>query len=360
MKKLVIQLVTWNGAKYIPHLFDSLRKQTFRDFHLSILDNGSTDGTEELIRKELQNFQFQYSFEQNEKNVGFAGGHNHVYKKITSKEYGVSECEYILLLNQDMYLTPGCIQKMVTFLNTHESVAAVSPRLMRWDFSLIEKGLEYTFTHVIDALGLRVFRNRRVIEKYAAKVWEDKKSKVELSYRTHNDAMEVFGVSGAFPMYRCSALQVVRFSDGTFLDELYQSYKEDVDLAYRLRIAGFGAYVLLDSVAYHDRSAAGLERVGDRISAKNKKNQSEWVKFHSYKNHLATLYKNEYWQNVILDFPWIMWYELKKFVYFILFDRAVLSGLSVFWKQRIEFKIRRGEVKKMRKISWKELRQWLH
>lgn len=351
MSKLVVQLVTWNGGKYIPHLFDSLRKQTYTNFHLYILDNGSTDETSGAIEKELKNFSIDYTFIINKNNAGFAGGHNQVFRNTSGNEY-------VLLLNQDMYLMPECIEQMVQFLDTHETVAAVSPRLMRWDFARIEQGLEKSFTHSIDSLGLRVFRNRRVIEKYAGKIWEDKQSKLELSFRTHENAMKVFGVSGALPMFRRSALDAVTFSDGTFFDESYQSYKEDVDLAYRLRIAGFDACVLLDSAAYHDRSAAGLERLGDRVAAENKKKQSAWVKYHSYKNHLMTLYKNEYRKNFTLDFPWILWYECKKFIYFLIFDRSVLAGLGEIYHNRAHLKSKRKEIVRMRKITPTQLRVW--
>lgn len=355
MSKLIIQLVTWNGEKYIPYLFDSLRKQIFKDFHLYILDNGSSDNTQEMIDRELQNVPFTYTFVKQTANSGFAGGHNYIFK--TQHEKNINY-DYILLLNQDMYLTSNCIYTMVQFLDSHPTVAAVSPRLMRWNFLEIGDGLEQSFTHIIDALGLRVFRNRRVIEKYAGKTWEDKKSRLELSYRTHNDAMEVFGVSGALPVYRRSALETITFKNGTFFDELYESYKEDVDLAYRLRIAGFSSYILLDTIAYHDRSAAGQERMGDRIAMAHKKKQSQWVRYHSYKNHIATLYKNEYWQNTILDFPWILWYELKKCIYFLVFDRRVLHGIVELWKKRIVISERKKEIRAMRKISWKELRVW--
>ena len=59
MAKVVVQLVAWNGAKYIPFLFDSLKKQTSRDWELLILDNNSTDATAELIEKASKNFQYQ-------------------------------------------------------------------------------------------------------------------------------------------------------------------------------------------------------------------------------------------------------------------------------------------------------------
>ncbi len=352
MQKLSIQLVTWNGVKYIPYLFDSLRKQTVTDFFVYILDNGSSDGTVQAIEKELQNFQFEYAFVQNKENAGFAGGHNQIFK------HNSKSSPYILLLNQDVYLTSECIEKMISFLHDNPDTAAVSPRLMRWNFSEANEGVEKSLSFFIDSLGLRIFRNRRVIEKYAGKVWEEKKSKLELSFRTHDNAMEVFGVSGALPMFRRSSLEAVSFSDHTFFDTIYQSYKEDVDLAYRLRIAGFRSFVLLDSVAYHDRSVPGPERMGDRIAAQHKKKQSGWVKYHSYKNHLMALYKNEYWQNFILDFPFILWYELKKFCYFLFFDRRVLKGILEVFYLRKRLKERRRLVVASRKISYRTLREW--
>ena len=51
--KLTINLITWNGAKFIPALFNSLRNQTFKNWELIIIDNGSTDGTVEAIIKQI-------------------------------------------------------------------------------------------------------------------------------------------------------------------------------------------------------------------------------------------------------------------------------------------------------------------
>lgn len=71
-----------------------------------------------------------------------------------------------------------------------------------------------------------------------------------------------------------------------------------------------------------------------------------------------TLYKNEYWQNYLLDLPWIKWYELKKFIYFLLFDRGVLKGLGEMWKSRKELKNKKQEIISKRKVSWREIRSW--
>ncbi|MBU0596683.1 hypothetical protein KKA94_00780, partial [Patescibacteria group bacterium] len=207
--------------------------------------------------------------------------------------------------------------------------------------------IENSLTSKIDSLGLRVFRNRRVIEKYAGKEWSEIKSMIEMSFRTEGEAKEVFGVSGTLPMFRSSVIEEV----GLF-DLSYGSYKEDVDLAFRLRSAGHKAFVLLNAVSHHDRTGIDIGPV------KNKKNQPEYIKYNSYKNHLMTLYKNEYWQNLLLDLPWILWYELRKFSYFLLFDRKVLVGLRDIWRIRKELKIKRLKIKKLRKISWREMRKW--
>ena len=337
MSKLSVHLVTWNGAKYVPYLFDSLRQQTYKDWALLVIDNNSQDNMAELMKKELANFPVQYKIIVNKENRGFAGGHNQAFKE--------SDAEYILLLNQDMYLAPDCLEKIVMFLDQHPETAAISPRLMKWDFPK-------NFTDQIDALGLKVFRSRRVVEQYTGQDW----SAIGPGLLANSKELPVFGVSGALPAFRMSALKSVAYEDGGIFDESYHSYKEDVDLAWRLAAGGYKSHVLLDAVAYHDRSAAGPKQTDDASAIANKKNQSAWVKYHSYKNHLTTLYKNEYWQNFILDFFWILWYELKKFVYFLLFDRQVLGGLKELLGNDLAQK--RQYIMSLRKITWREMRQW--
>lgn len=346
MARLTVQLVTWNGAKYIPYLFRSLREQTYTDWELVVLDNASNDNTVQLIEKELANFPRSHRLIKNTNNAGFAVGHNELFR--------AGAADYILLLNQDMYLEANCLQKMTDFLDTHLTAAAVAPRLMKWNFSaLATSGLAASFSADIDALGIKVFCNRRAVEQFTQQTWVVIKKLMPTS-----GILEVFGVSGAFPLFRRSAISAVAFPDGQMFDETYHSYKEDLDLAWRLRARGGESFVLLDTVAYHDRAGAGPKEENDLAAALNKQKQTSWVKYHSYKNHLRTLYKNEYWQNFLLDFPWIAWYELKKFCFFLFFDRSVLKGLAEVWQARKDLRIKRLQIKKLRKINWREMRKW--
>lgn len=355
--KLSVHLVTWNGSKYIPYLFDSLRKQIFTDWKLFVWDNGSTDGTVEAMKKELQDpassagkFPVEYELIENKENKGFAGGHNLLYKDTRNKFQDTNE--YCLLVNQDMWIHSKCLQRLVEFMDKHPEVGSATPALLKWEFNKIVAGFDASITETIDSLGLRVERNRRMREMVSGAGF------TEVAKKINATVGEIFGVSGALPIFRLQALDEVAFSDGTFLDELYHAYKEDIDLAYRLQAAGWQSRFLLSAIALHDRSAAGPMDPADRAAAENKQQQSEWVRYHSYKNHLMTLYKNEYWQNLILDFPWIVWYELKKFGWFLLFDRAVLKGLSEVWKNRKDLKIKRLKIKEARKKDWRWMRRW--
>lgn len=343
MAKVIVQLVTWNGAAYIPHLFASLKKQTSRDWELLILDNDSSDKTAATIDEAIKDFPVPTHFFKGEENLGFAKGHNVLYKK--------SNASYVLLLNQDMYLNDDCIAALATFLDNHDNVSAVSPRLMRWQFDVANDNLQKSFTNDIDAVGLKIFRNRRIIEQYTKQYWGS------LALQLPKE-LEVFGVSGAFPMYRRSAVDAVSYADGGIFDETYVAYKEDVDLAFRLQESNTKAYVLTDVVAYHDRTGAGALELTDRAAILNKRKQSKYVSYHSYKNHVLTLYKHEYWQNLFLDLPWILWYEVKKLGYYFMFDRAVLKGLKEIWQSRKDLNEKRRIIATKRAADWKALRRW--
>ncbi|OGH60063.1 MAG: hypothetical protein A2725_00230 [Candidatus Magasanikbacteria bacterium RIFCSPHIGHO2_01_FULL_33_34] len=336
MVKLTVQLLVWNGEKYLPHLFESLRKQTSKDWQIFILDNGSADNSVSVIKKELANFSIPNFFEEGESNIGFSPGHNYIYEQ--------TDTEYVLMLNQDLYLEPNCIERLISFMDKNSEVASVSPRLMKWNIN----SLDHFFSEYVDSLGLKVFKNRRAVDWYNGQKYEN-----FLNTNKDKKEIEVFGVSGTLPMFRRSNINSILYDNKYIFDPDYSSYKEDVDLAYRLRSAGFKSYVVLDTCAYHDRTSDIEITVID-----NKKKQPEHVKYYSYRNHLMTIYKNEYLLNFILDFFWILWYEVGKFIWFLLFDRKVLKGLGDIWKFRKNLKSRRRQIIKQRKIGWYKIRTW--
>lgn len=318
--RIAVQILAWNGANFFPDLFKSLKNQTYKDFEVYILDNGSSDDSLEIIKNEASGLKLNIST--SKENIGFAPGHNLLFS--------AHPCEFVLLLNQDVVLEPNAIENLVNHLERNANCGSVGLRLMR-----LQDGVK---TEIIDSLGLSIKRSRRAVDKEAGKIWIQR-----------NGNEMVFGISGALVLLRRSAVEKA----GGLFHNWYFSYQEDIDLAWRLQLAGFSSEVILNTVSYHNRS--GREAGGILQSALNKKNQSKIIRFHSYKNHLALLYRNEQWQNFILDLPWILWYELGKFTYFLFTDPKVISGAYELVMNRKKLS---SEVRGERKVDWKYLRKW--
>jgi len=333
--KLAISLVTYNGEKYLPFCLKSISEQTFKDFSFLVIDNGSNDNT---VRYFKENYP-QIKVVEHKKNVGFAKAHNQAISWTNS--------DYICLLNQDTILEPDYFKKAIAFLDENSEVAALSGKIFRWDFANNQK------TEVIDSLGLRLFKSHRAIE-----IGQGGKESVN-----QDESREVFGVSGALPLYRRSALEQVTIKGPLgaeeYFDELFFSYKEDVDLAWRLRLAGFKAYFLSSAIAYHDRTVKGQKDLSDKATIRARRDRDKMVKIFSYKNHCQTIIKNEFLTNFIKYFGPIFWYEFKKFVYIIFLEQSTLRGLKLFFQERKKIlKKRKYIIKNIRKVKAKELAKW--
>jgi len=362
MAKLSIHLIVYskNESKYIPYLFESLKKQTFQDWQMIVIDNKSDGDVLSVVERELKALEKPYEILKQEENLGFASGHNVAYNH--------AQTEYVLLLNPDMYLMPDTLERMVDFLDRHKQASAVSTRLMRWDFDLVQNAAsdaslsvqaEKGYTSQIDAIGIRLLRNRRAIEWLTGQTWAKDSESVEVRSIFEKKMVEVFGISGAFPMLRKSLIDQVLLPGYFVFDPTYHSYKEDLDLAYRMRNAGFTSYVLLDTVAYHDRTSAGPKTLGDFAAHKNKARQSEYVRFHSYKNHIRTLIKNEYWQNFLIDSPFILWFEIRKFGYLLLTNPTILlKGWKEIFANFSQLRTSMKAIRASRKMYWKGIRRW--
>src|SRR3989338_8413124 len=101
-----VHLVTWNGAKWLPGFFASLR--SIKNMKLLVLDNGSADNSVEIIRRELQTVPFSHRLIELKENTGFARGHNRLFAETTAKA-GLAAAEAVLIVNQDIVFESDCI-----------------------------------------------------------------------------------------------------------------------------------------------------------------------------------------------------------------------------------------------------------
>lgn len=346
MSKVSVNIVTCNSMRYLPELLASLREQTFRDFSVLVIDNASTDGVIEFVREEYP----EVSVIRNANNNGFAGGHNQGIKYAFHGWRNEDLAHrYVLVINPDIILTPECLAKLVAAGDlVGERCGALGAKLLRVTREGDGPLSETSRSSIIDSTGLVARRSRRISDRGAG----------ELDRSQYDGAHEVFGISGAFALYRASALEAVRIRDDYF-DTAFFAYKEDADMAWRLRLAGFGARIVPESMAYHFRRVGGRDKSGMIEWLKNRRGKSSLINFYSYRNHLAMLIKNEHVINALLDLPWIVSYEIGKFFSILFFEPKTLAGVASVVKMLPELRTKRRMIMAKRRISAREMRTWL-
>lgn len=223
---LGIVIANWNGEKLLKKCFESLFKQLYKDFKIFIIDNGSKDNSIEII-KQFESMMDINLIELNE-NSGFAHANN----------LGISlaiqdGCEYILTLNNDIEIEEECIVNAFEVIKNSECDV----------FQLLM--INYFDREKCDSAGL-IFKENLIVKQIGFKssikdlILEDDK---------------IDGACAGAAIYTASALEKVKLSNGEYFDSSYFAYYEDVDLALRLKRAGYLACLLKKSIVYHMHSA---------------------------------------------------------------------------------------------------------
>lgn len=342
-----VQLVTYNGVPWLPYCLEALAAQTRRDFFLLIVDNGSIDKTSELVEgwlAEHPDLAARARMVKNKQNLGFARGHN--------QAISWTDSDYVLVLNQDVLLAETYLEAAAGYLEHDTRAAAVTGKLLTWKFDPATFYLgalpELQAASTIDSLGLKIYRSRRVTNL----------AQGEVDHGQYQTMRQVFGVAGTAPLYRREALMAVS-PTGEVFDEDFVSYKEDVDLAWRLQLAGCDAWYVPEAVGYHDRSLAGAVKEGPLALARHRRHWPKELKAYSWVNHLGVMVKNEGALNFFLDLPWILAHELAKAGFVLLTEpTTLLRGMYRFIRLLPRFIKKRGQLKSTHRRKAAELRQW--
>lgn len=338
-----INLVTHNGRRWLPYCLASIAQLENQDFFLLIVDNASLDGTVGLIRQFLKNnpsLAQRSRLIENRYNLGFARAHNQALAWTSG--------DFVLLLNQDVKLEANYLTELLKAINDDVACGSVSGKLDRWFLSVSEGGQSDDLSNrkVIDSAGLLIKRNRQVIDRGAG----------EMDKGQYNNAEKVFGVSGAAPLFRRQALSAVSLGHEV-LDEDFVSYKEDVDLAWRLQRAGYNSLYVPTAVGYHDRSIS-LSR-GWFNRWQQRRRQLVKLRAYSWSNHWFVLLKNDDGLNLMRDLPWWFSYELAKFFYLLLMETSVWwQGIVRIFKLLPRMIYKRRRLKSVRQRAAWQIRGW--
>lgn len=255
--KVSVVIPHWKYEGYLSCL-EALKKQTYPDFEIIVVDNGSTDGSADYIEKHFPEVQLV----RHDKNRGFAGGVNGGIK--------VAQGEYVALLNDDAEPEPSWLAELVKVMETEPKVGFVTSKILNIREQDGERQIDSTGDYQ-SIWGLPFPRGRG-----------------EIDHGQYDDKTVIFAASGGATLYRMSMLKQI----GLF-DERYFAYYEDVDLSFRGQLAGWQARFAPKAVVLH------------HIGATSGGVRTAFTRYHAAKN-LHYLY--------LKNMPgWLFWKYLPRF-----------------------------------------------
>ncbi len=247
--KTAVVILNWNGVamlrKFLP---TAVRYTNSPDVQVIVADNASTDASLKVLKDEFPEVPVIVL----EKNWGFADGYNKALAQI--------EAEYFVLLNSDVEVTENWLRPLEEYMDEHSEVAAVQPKLLKY-------GNKASFEYAGAAGGF--------VDKYGYPYCRGRIfDVVETDNGQYDKPLEVHWATGA-----CLMIRAKDYAETGGLDARFFAHCEEIDLCWRLRIAGKKIMCLPHSKVYHVGGGT-LPRGNPRKTYLN------------FRNNLTMLYKN--------------------------------------------------------------------
>lgn len=222
--KASVIIVNWNGRELLRRCLQYIQEQSFADYEVLVVDNGSSDGSCEMVSAYFPKIRLL----RNEKNLGFATA--------TNRGIEASDSEFVVTLNNDAYPDPQWLGKLVAAAEADNRIGMCASKI-----SLDSR------PEIIDSAGIQV--NKAGIATNCLAGEKDADTTYELK--------AVFGPSASAALYRRKMLEEI----GPFDDDFF-AYYEDVDLAWRGRLAGWECTFVPLARVLHAHSATGQRVAG--------------------------------------------------------------------------------------------------
>ncbi len=388
---VTISLINYNGKKFVFKAIKSAVAQNYPNLEIIITDNNSTDGTREEIENKINKWEKERGeiagnaehniikswiiYIKNKNNNGFGKPHNQAIR--------IAKGEFVLLLNSDAILKPDYVENSLKPFNDPK-VGAAQGKLLRYDFDKNElcKDKNNPKLNIIDTTGLMMFKNRRIVCIGQGQADEGQ----------FEEEKEIFGADGAAPIYRKEALEDVKlpimesgkrkaesgkanleskknnatfhlplsaFQKYEYFDEDFFMYKEDVDLAWRLRLNGWKTIYAPKAVAYHGRGSGDSMAESYIGIIRERRKISNTAKYLSSKHQRLMQIKN--------DFPSLLFIshffkfipkEIGAWVYTAIFEGFAWKALKDIWRDAPIFLEKRKIIMAKKRVGAKEMEKW--
>jgi len=289
--KVSIIILNWNGLKDTIKCLESLKKITYPNYEVIVVDNGSEGNDADILEEQYKDY---IRVIRNKENLGFAGGNNVGIRKVLEE----GKSEYILLLNNDTIVDPSFLDELVKVATQDEKIGSVQSLLL----NLNKK--------TIDSLGQELL------------LWgaTDKGIYSDKSLYNLEENQEIFGACAASVLYKTEVIKQTGF-----FDEKFFAIFEDVDLSWKIRLIGYKSFLAVKSLVYHKRGISG------------KSSSSNFKKYLFHKNLLSIIFRY-YPQSLILFFIRRYPYKfLRSFSGAIIYSFKI-EGINGFLNLFISFK----------------------
>ena len=302
-KDISVVILNWNGSAMLQRFLPSVIRYS-EEAEIIVADNGSTDHSIDLLQEKFPSVRILPFRE----NYGFAEGYNRAIQQI--------ETPYVLLLNDDVEVTPHWLKPLLTFMNHHPEVAACQPKILS---ETNREVFEYAGAcgGFIDHLGYPYCRGRIF-------------NHVEKDRGQYDQVCPIFWATGAALLVRTD---VFRKEGG--LDKRFFAHMEEIDFCWRLRSRNYGIYCIPQSTVYH---------VGGGTLPKSHPRKT----FLNFRNNLLMLYKNlpeerlnstlriRYFLDLVAALKMLLSGQAKE-------SMAIVKALRTFFKIRHDFDRQREE-----------------
>lgn len=324
MKKVSIIIINYNNKEYLERSINSVLAQTYGNVETIFIDNNSIDGSVEFVRNKYLNKNIEIIA--NDNNLGYSGAANQGIR--------ISNGEYIVIMNPDVIMERDFIENVYNYISKDKMVGAVSGKIFKYDFNN-DKKLQF-----IDTCGIDMYKDRTFVDRGQNTIEDGEFNNIE----------QVFGVCGAVAFYSRKALNDISIN-GECFDEDFFAYKEDVDVSWRLNLAGYKVMFLPDAIAYHGRALG--KPLGRGLNyIRNRKKNSIFLRGLSVRNQILMVYKND---NSISKkgYRYIsLSRRIKLIIYLILFERECLKFVLEAIKLKKVIKVKRDEFQNNKKLNY--------
>ncbi len=331
-----INLVVYNGERYLRQCLDSIKQQTYQNIEVTILDNNSIDATRQIIEQEYP----QYQLIAHGTNLGMWPGQEVALES--------SHGEYIVAISVDIILEPDFIERALEIFESDREIGALQAKIYQYNLADLQAG-KLLEKKIIDTCGFEIFRSRRLIN-----IGHGQHDRGE-----YDTQCEIFGVEGAVPMFRRTALESIRIQ-GHFADPEFFWYGDDFDFAWRMNLFGWRQTYSPRVIAYHDRQTTKSLRkypwefIGIRRQIPMKKRRLD------FRNKLFTFIKNDYVINILRDLPAIFMREAPLWGYYLVFEPIIFLELVTVVKKAKNMLKKRKEVMVKATRTPAQIHRWFH